>query len=128
MSRKKIRVLVLDDEKMIAKMLRGCLLDEGFLVETASTGKEGLRLFSQEKFDAAIIDIRLPDMDGDDVIIQAHAIQPETKFLIHTGSLDYAPSEDLSSIGIRHEAIIHKPMLDIKEISRLIRKEIKKKR
>ncbi|MBW1704008.1 MAG: response regulator [Deltaproteobacteria bacterium] len=60
-------VLVIDDEKMIADMLRKALTIYGYNVETASEGKEGLRMFEAESFDLVITDIRMPDIDGIEV-------------------------------------------------------------
>lgn len=123
MKEKKIHVLVIDDEPMITKVLKGFMVDHGFSVRTASSGEEGLRMISGERFDAAIVDIRLPDMEGDEVIVKASVIQPDLLFFIHTGSIDYEPSPDLVSLGLGPESIIHKPVLDMGEICLKIRQK-----
>ena len=124
MKGKKIRVLVIDDETMITKVLKGFLDDHGFSVRTASNGADGLRLISSERFDAAIVDIRLPDMEGDEVIVKASVLQPGVKFFIHTGSIDYAPSADLLTLGVGPESIIHKPVIDMGEICGMIERKV----
>jgi DNA-binding response OmpR family regulator len=121
-----IRVIIIDDEKMITRMLKGYLEDHGFAVKTAHTGGEGLALLAREPFDAAIIDLRLPDMDGSEVITRGIEIQPHIKCFIHTGSIDYMPSEDLVSMGIDLDSIIHKPILNMEDICRMIEKKVKK--
>lgn len=120
-----IRVIIIDDEKMITKMLKGYLEDHGFAVMTASSGEEGLALLYRETFDAAIVDLRLPDMDGNEVITKAVAIQPRLQCFIHTGSVDYMPADDLTSLGIDADSIIHKPIRDMSEICRKIEKKVK---
>jgi DNA-binding response OmpR family regulator len=121
---KAIRVIVVDDEKMITKMLKGFLEDNGFAVDTAATGAEGLAVLSNKHFDAAIIDIRLPDMDGNQVVARAMELRPRLKCFIHTGSIDYLPSEELIALGVTAESIIHKPVLDMGDICRMIRKKV----
>ncbi len=121
-----IRVLIIDDEKMITRMLKGFLEDHGFIVQTAESAQEGLAIISKETFDAAIVDLRLPDMDGNDVVAKAVALQPGIKCFIHTGSIDYMPSEDLVAMGIDLESIIHKPVLDMEIICRMIEKKVRK--
>ena len=121
-----IRVIIIDDEKMITKMLKGYLEDHGFDVKTAHTGEEGLAFFAREPFDAAIIDLRLPDMEGSEVIARGIELQPQLKCFIHTGSIDYVPSEDLVSMGIDLDSIIHKPILNMADICQMIEKKVKK--
>jgi DNA-binding response OmpR family regulator len=121
-----IRVIIIDDEKMITRMLKGYLEDHGFAVKTANTGEEGLAFLATEPFDAAIVDLRLPDMDGSEVIARGIKIQPQIKCFIHTGSIDYMPSEDLASMGIDLDSIIHKPILNMADICGLIEKKVKK--
>lgn len=122
-----IRVIIIDDEKMITKMLKGFLEDHGFVVETAESASEGLAILSRDAFDAAIVDLRLPDMDGNMVVARAIELQQAIKCFIHTGSIDYAPSEDLVALGIDVDSIIHKPVLDMEVICRMIEKKVGKK-
>ena len=120
MKDKSFRVLVIDDEEMVSMILRDFLEDQGFTVVTIDRGKDGLDLVQKEKFDAAIIDMRLPDMDGDDFIIRCNEMQPGIKYFIHTGSLDYRISEDLKQIGMKDNSILYKPVSDMNSITRAI--------
>ena len=61
---KKRRVLVIDDEKGIRQTLTQVLSDEGYSVESAADGKEGLEILSRETFDAVFLDVWLKDKDG----------------------------------------------------------------
>ncbi len=121
-----IRVIIIDDEKMITRMLKGYLEDHGFIVQAANTAGDGLAIMARETFDAAIIDLRLPDMDGNEVVARAVAVQPGITCFIHTGSIDYMPSEDLVEMGIDVDSIIHKPVLDMEMICRMIEKKVRK--
>ena len=62
------RVLVIDDEPSVADALRVILEDEGFAVVVASTGREGLEQAGRAAFRVTITDLRLPDMDGLEVL------------------------------------------------------------
>jgi DNA-binding NtrC family response regulator len=115
-----VTVLVVDDEEMVSRMLRAYLVLQGLEVTTAAAGMEALEALAAGRFHAAIIDMRLPDMSGDELIIRATGISPGTHFFIHTGSLDFRLSEKLREIGIREEDVIQKPVSDMGEFYRAI--------
>ncbi|HEX8685651.1 MAG TPA: response regulator, partial [Pyrinomonadaceae bacterium] len=62
------RVLVIDDEPSVADALRVILEDEGFAVEVARSGREGMEQARRAGFRVTITDLRLPDMNGLEVI------------------------------------------------------------
>ena len=57
-------ILILDDDEAVLDALSDVLWDEGYWVETAQTGKEGIRKAREWFFDIALIDVALPDMSG----------------------------------------------------------------
>ena len=59
-----MRLLVVEDEPTLAEQLRHALADAGYAVDLASDGVEGLHLGSTETFDAVVLDIGLPRLDG----------------------------------------------------------------
>jgi len=61
-------VLVIDDEKMISDMLQTVLTRLGYSVETAPGGREGLEIYEDGDFNLVITDIRMPEIDGHDVM------------------------------------------------------------
>lgn len=64
MSKKGSRILIVDDDKHILKDLRASLLQDGYDVYTAETGREAREKFSQNAIDLIVLDIVLPDIDG----------------------------------------------------------------
>lgn len=58
------KILVLDDEEHITSLVKAYLEKEGFIVNCALNGKEGLSLAKREEFDLVILDIMMPEMDG----------------------------------------------------------------
>jgi two-component system KDP operon response regulator KdpE len=68
MSEKDTKVLVVDDEPQICKLLRVSLRAHGYDVHEASTGEEGISIAAWRKSDIIIVDLGLPDMDGKEVV------------------------------------------------------------
>jgi DNA-binding response OmpR family regulator len=58
------RVLVVDDDRALVRAVRLCLATEGFSVETAINGEEGLEMLRSMSFDAIVLDLQMPVMDG----------------------------------------------------------------
>lgn len=123
-----MRVLIVDDEPMIVRMMKNYLEDRGFEVDAAASGREAQRCIAEREYDAAIVDVRLPDMDGDRLIAAAARTRPSMRFFLHTGSIDYAPSEELKRHGVDEGSIIRKPVRDMDEIRKMIEEAVKDKR
>ena len=73
---RKPRVLVIDDELQIRRLLRVSLEAEGFRVEEAATGREGLVLAAQRRPEVILLDLGLPDLDG--VTVPPPSARPRT--------------------------------------------------
>lgn len=109
----KIRVLVLDDDEMVRENLKDFLEDEGFPVVAFIDGESGLSYLQPDMIDVAIVDMRLPGMDGNSFIIQSHKINPLLKYIIHTGSSNYMLIEELIEIGLDDSQVFIKPVGDM---------------
>ena len=70
------RILVVDDEPGIRQSLAGVLEDEGYQVETVGSGEKCLELLTNQSFDAILLDIWLPDMDGMETLLRIQEIPP----------------------------------------------------
>ena len=77
-----MRVLVAEDDPVIADFVAQGLREAGYAVDVAPTGTEGLRLASSGGYDAAVIDVMLPGLDGLSVIEQLRARKIQTPVLI----------------------------------------------
>jgi DNA-binding NtrC family response regulator len=80
----KKHILVVDDDEGILRVFKQILEKEGYIVETAETGKEAQEKIQTEKFDVCLVDVRLPDMDGTDLLLKL-AGRPQTIKIIVTG-------------------------------------------
>lgn len=113
-------ILVVDDDPAILLNTSAYLEDEGYAVLQANTARNALSVVEQEKPSIAIIDMRLPDMNGNELILQARTLNPKMRFIIHTGSTDYVLPQSLLDIGISQEHVIHKPVVDMKIFTTVI--------
>jgi DNA-binding NtrC family response regulator len=107
------RVLVVDDEPSIRNSLVEFLEDCQFDVTEADSAESALELIARSSFHVALVDIRLPRLDGDSLILQAHEIRPTMSFIIHTGSVEYKLPEALRSLGINPDQVFLKPQMDL---------------
>ena len=107
------RILIVDDESSIRESLAEFLRDFGMIVETAVNAEEALEQLAEQPFDLMIADLRLPGMTGDVMIQKAHQLQPNLRFLIHTGSIDYRLSGELMALGLNLDQVILKPLADL---------------
>jgi two-component system response regulator AtoC len=71
-----VHILVVDDEKLQRTMLQGFLEKQGYEVEAAATGQEALRLFRERPFELVLLDHKMPDMNGDEVLAAIKKINP----------------------------------------------------
>src|SRR5262249_875000 len=85
-------VLIIDDEAEIRESLQTLLDLEGFEVETAPTGNEGLIRAEERTFDLVLLDLALPDKNGLQVLSELHARDPQLPVIVITayGTLDNA--------------------------------------
>jgi two-component system OmpR family response regulator len=79
-----VRVLVVEDARRLLDILMRSLKDEGFSVDGAETGAEAVRLATAVPYDAVVLDIRLPDIDGFEVCRRARAAGCESPILMLT--------------------------------------------
>ena len=113
MDPKEVSLLIIDDEDLVRINLADFFEDEGLIVAFASSGEEGLQMIGETFFHLAIVDMRLPGIDGNTFVIEAHKIQPAMKYLIHTGSADYTLPKELESIGLSRSSVFYKPVVDM---------------
>ena len=80
-----MKILIIDDEPDIRQQLAFVLEDEGYEAYTAGTGLEGLKYVESQKFDIVITDLKLPDLDGMEIVSRIKKIHPETIVVMITG-------------------------------------------
>lgn len=78
-------ILVIDDEKAIRKTLSEILSFEGFVVDEAADGSEALKKIKEGNYDCILCDIKMPKMDGLEVLEQTRIEKPDTPFIVISG-------------------------------------------
>jgi CheY-like chemotaxis protein len=110
-----MKALIIDDEK------GGILLADFFEMSgwecvNVDSGEEALELLKSQSFDVAIVDIRLPGMDGEQFILKASEAFPKLTCLVCTGFVNYELSADLLKAGLTSEHVVSKPVFDMDKL------------
>lgn len=79
------KILVIDDEPIVRTSCIRSLSPEGYEVKSASSGKEALELLEKESFNLVLLDLKMPDMDGIEVLKKIKDTWPDTKVVMITG-------------------------------------------
>jgi DNA-binding response OmpR family regulator len=82
---KQKNILVVDDDKSILRILTRILQKQGYNTRTAETGREAEEEINNQPYDLALIDVKLPDTDGVDLLQKMQATRPNMIKIILTG-------------------------------------------
>jgi DNA-binding NtrC family response regulator len=105
---KNVRILVIDDDKIIRRSLTITLEDEGYIVDTAENGKEAIEKTNTNFYNLAIVDWRLPDIEGTKLLHKLKATTPKMAKIMLTGypSMNNA----IDAVNKRADAFFTKPI------------------
>jgi two-component system nitrogen regulation response regulator NtrX len=78
-------ILIIDDEKAIRKTLTEILSFEGYKIDEASDGEEGLKTFKEKNYDVVLCDIKMPKLDGIEFLQKAGEINPDIPIIMISG-------------------------------------------
>ncbi len=101
------KMLIVDDEVGIVDEVKDFLIEEGFLVNSADTGKEGIDRLHEFQPDIMLLDIKLPDMSGLDVLKIAKEKYAHIKVIVATGYVDQKLIDQAERLG--RDAFLQKP-------------------
>ena len=93
-------ILVMEDDLNVAKGLEMVLTQEGYDVYLAGTGKLAMEAFKNKQFDLLVADIRLPDINGMEIIKEVKETKPETEVIAITGYATTSLSVEAMKLGI----------------------------
>lgn len=82
--RRQFRILVVDDELIVRDSLKEWLADENFAVKTAESGPAALKMLQEEDFHLMLTDIKMPGMDGVEVLKKAREVRPDLTVIMMT--------------------------------------------
>jgi len=110
--------LIVDDEAMIRLSLKKLFEKEGFIVQTASSGASALKILENETPDIVVMDVRLPDASGIDLLKTIKGVNPEILVIMITGHADIKSSVEAMKTGAYD--FLEKP-LDFADIGNILR-------
>jgi two-component system, NtrC family, nitrogen regulation response regulator NtrX len=118
---KHARILVVDDDETIRTTMRAILEDEGYLVDLASTGEEAIQLTMKNTYNIALLDIRLPDMEGVELLKLMRDSVPRTRKVMVTG---YPSMQNaIAALNKNADAYLLKP-IDIEKLLALVKEQL----
>jgi CheY-like chemotaxis protein len=79
-------LLCIDDNKAILEYERSLFERSGYVVVTAASARQGLRLATMFRFDAVLLDYRMPEMNGHQFAFEMRQVRPETPVVMFSGS------------------------------------------
>jgi len=117
------RILIVDDDQSVRKVLTTILEDEGYAVESVGTAKKAIERARRKCYNLALIDIRLPDIEGIELLTKMKDTTPKMRKVIITGYPTLQNAVEAVNRGA--DAYILKPF-DMRNVLRTIEEELKK--
>jgi two-component system, NtrC family, response regulator PilR len=118
-------ILICDDERSICEMLDITLRREGYKVETVNSGEAGQRKLDSALYDVVITDIKMPNIDGIEVLRHAHKVSPDSAVILITAVDDYEAAVEAVKAGGAADYIRKSPAM-VDEIKLAIRRALEK--
>jgi len=102
-------LLIVDDEKDITNMLERAFTNSGYMVDTALRGKEAIHKLYDNRYDVMLLDLQMPDIPGEDVIIEANGMPfaKKPKIIVVTGKSGFSNELEGKKLGV--DGVIKKP-------------------
>jgi DNA-binding NtrC family response regulator len=117
------RILIVDDDENIRKVLTTILEDEGYYVESVDTAKKAIEKTRRKFYNLALIDIRLPDMEGIELLTRMRDTTPKMRKIIITG---YPTLQNaIEAVNRGADVYVLKPF-DMEKVLKTIGKQLKK--
>lgn len=116
------RILVVDDDQNILKIIEKYLTLKGYSVDTAKTGKEAIEKSKNRFYNLTILDIRLPDMQGTELLTAMRDTEPRTMKIMLTGYPGYENA--VKSLNKGADAYLVKP-LQLEELLKVVDQKLK---
>ena len=118
-------ILVCDDERSICEMLEITLRREGYKIETVNSGEAAKKKLDAALFDVVITDIKMPNINGIEVLRHAHQVSPDSAVILITAVDDYEAAVEAVKAGGAADYIRKSPGM-VDEIKLAIRRVLEK--
>jgi heterodisulfide reductase subunit A len=98
-ARRQFRILVVDDELIVRDSLKDWLLEDGFAVDTAESGPDALEKIAKQPYHLMLLDIKMPEMDGVEVLKRSKDMRPELPVVMMTAYATVETAVEAMKIG-----------------------------
>lgn len=95
------RVLIIEDEKITAEAVKAALAMKNVDADIAENGEKGLAMFEERDYDLILLDLKMPGMDGEEILMQIRKEDPFVDVVIYTNYQEFADIKKLTNIGIQ---------------------------
>ncbi len=112
------RILIIDDEDQVRFSIKAYLEDSGFVCMDAGDGVEGMEAFHRFQPDLVLTDLRMPRLDGFNVIKSVRSLSPATPVIVLTGTGDVSAAEEAKGLGAQE--CLFKPLLDMRLLTAVV--------
>lgn len=112
------RILIVDDEVEILNSLSAVLQDEGYITFSAKNGNEGLKILQEEIVNLVLLDLRLPDIDGIEVLRRIKELEPDIAVIMISGNATIETAVESTKLGATH--FIEKPFYPPEKIDAML--------
>jgi phosphoserine phosphatase RsbU/P len=116
------KVLIIEDDPQLRMTLTAYLEDSGYAIFEAADGVEGLEIFTENRPEIVLTDLRMPRMDGFAVIARIKELSPTTPVIAFTGTGDPLAADNALRLGARE--CLFKP-IDLEILETVVKKAIK---
>ncbi|MCK5094251.1 MAG: response regulator, partial [Spirochaetes bacterium] len=120
------RILIIDDQKIVRRSILDYLEDHGFAVTEAENGRIGLELFKKNKPDLVLVDLRMPEIDGFEVLAGVTKESPETPAIVISGSDEI--KDVVKSLHMGAWDYLLKPIQDLSVLLHTVQKNMERAR
>jgi two-component system nitrogen regulation response regulator NtrX len=115
------KILVVDDDETIRTTMKAILQDEGYAVDLAGTGKEAIQKTTEKNYNIALLNIRLPDMEGVELLKLLKDGVPRTRKIMVTG---YPSMQNaISALNKNADAYLRKPV-DVEKLLATVKQQL----
>jgi len=121
-----VRILVIEDEKPVRESYRNFLEDLFYTVDEAANGKEGLALFRRQTPDVVILDLRMPEMNGHEVLEKITAQSPDTPVIVISGTGNISDTVEALHLGAWDYLL--KPVADLSMLEHAVQRVLERLR
>jgi DNA-binding NtrC family response regulator len=119
---KNARILIVDDDENIRKTMQTILEDEGYVIDLATTGNEAVEMTQKTAYNVALLDIRLPDMEGVELLQLMKDNVPRTRKIMVTG---YPSMQNaITALNKNADAYLIKPV-DVEKLLDIVKEQLR---